>query len=355
MSGAEFHRLTVVAVERLTDEAVAIEFTVPSELRPEFRFIAGQHVIVRREIDGHDVRRSYSLCVPADSGRLRVAVKQVPDGLFSTFALKELTPGMTLDVTPPIGDFFVVPDSSRRARYCAIAAGSGITPVLSIVATLLEKEPESEVYLIYGNRHGGSVMFLDELADLKDRYLDRFVLIHVLSRESTDIPLFAGRLDFTKIGELLDAVIPVASIDRWFLCGPLGVVEAAQAVLRARGVADEAVSHELFYDQRPPQMPRDVAGAADGATVRFTLGGRTSQVRVSPTGPPILDYVLSVRSDAPFSCRNGACASCRALVIDGAVEMHHNWCLTDAEVAAGQVLTCQSRPTTERVELTYDI
>jgi len=354
MSGADFHTLTVASVEELTDESVAIEFAVPSELAAAFDFVAGHHVIVRHEIDGHDVRRSYSVCVPAGSGRLRVGVKQVADGLFSTFANKELRPGMQLEVTTPIGDFTVVPGQNAR-RYCAIVAGSGITPVLSIISTLLRDEPGSEVFLIYGNRHGGSVMFLEELAELKDRFIDRFSLTHVFSRESSEIPLFEGRLSSPKIGELLDALVPVAEIDRWFLCGPLGVVENAQEVLAAWGVAKDRIGHELFFDERPPEIPTTIAGDDKGTMVRFTLGGRTSEIRIDPLGPPILDYVISMRSDAPFSCRNGACASCRAVVTEGEVSMHHNWCLTEAEVAAGQVLTCQSHPETDVLELTYDI
>jgi ring-1,2-phenylacetyl-CoA epoxidase subunit PaaE len=355
MSGAEFHDLAVVEVARLTDDAVAVELAVPGDLVSAFGFVAGQHVIVRREIDGHDVRRSYSLCVPADSGRLRIAVKEVTGGLFSTFANRDLRVGMTLQVTPPIGDFTAVPEPSRTRRYCAIAAGSGITPVISIVATLLQSEPNSEVTLIYGNRDGGSIMFLDELAGLKDRHMEQLTLLHILSRESTHIPLFAGRLDTAKISEVLDATVPVEAIDRWFLCGPLGVVEAAQEVLEGRGVAPDRIGLELFFAERLPEAPRVIPGDAEGATVSFTLGGRTSEVRVDPNGPPILDYVLSVRVDAPFSCRNGACASCRAVVTSGEVTMHHNWSLTEGEVAAGQVLSCQSHPVSDRVELTYDI
>jgi ring-1,2-phenylacetyl-CoA epoxidase subunit PaaE len=275
--------------------------------------------------------------------------------LFSTFANKELAPGMSIDVTLPTGDFTVVPDPKRSGRYCAIAAGSGITPVISIVATILGAEPASEVTLIYGNRHGGSVMFLDELADLKDRYLDRLTLVHVLSREAHSIPLFEGRLDAVKIEELLAALVPIESIDRWFLCGPLGVVEAAQEVLRSAGVPDERMSDELFFSERPPPAPQVIAGDESGSLIRFTLGGRTSEVRVDPEGAPVLNYVLSLRSDAPFSCRNGACASCRAVVTKGEISMHHNWALTEGEVAAGQVLTCQSHPVTAEVDLTFDI
>ncbi|NND01463.1 MAG: 2Fe-2S iron-sulfur cluster binding domain-containing protein [Acidimicrobiia bacterium] len=354
MSGAEFHTLTVRAVDRLTDESVAVEFEVPPELSTVYDFVAGQHVIVRHEIDGQDVRRSYSLCAPAGSGRVRVGVKQVAGGVFSTFANKELRPGMQLEVTTPTGEFTALPQPAAR-RYCAIAAGSGITPVLSLISTLLRDEPESEVFLIYGNRHGGSVMFLEELADLKDRHLDRFSLTHVLSREMTGVPLFNGRLSGEKIHELFDALIPVADIDRWFLCGPLGVVENAQKALADRGVADQRIATELFFDERPPEIPTAVVGDAAGSSVRFTLGGRTSELRIDPDGPPILDYVVSVRSDAPFSCRNGACASCRALVLEGEATMHHNWCLTDAEVAAGQILTCQAHPVTDVLELTYDL
>jgi ring-1,2-phenylacetyl-CoA epoxidase subunit PaaE len=275
--------------------------------------------------------------------------------MFSTFANRELRRGDHVEVTPPIGDFIAVPDPFSRRRYCAIAAGSGITPVMSIVATLLEHEPNCEVTLLYGNRNGGSIMFLDELAELKDRHMEQLTLLHVLSRESSQIPLFEGRLDAAKIEELLHSVVDVDSIDRWFLCGPLGVVESGRQVLESGGVAPERVGFELFFDERPPETPRVVAGDAVGSVVAFTLGGRTSEVRVDPEGPPILDYVLSIRSDAPFSCRSGACASCRAVVSSGDVTMHHNWALTDAEVAAGQVLTCQSHPTTDRLELTYDI
>ena len=355
MSGAEFHPLAVKSVERLTDDSVAVEFAVPDELAADFDFTAGEHVVVRAEIDGADVRRSYSLCVPAGSGRVRVGIKQVPDGVFSTFATKGLKAGDVLDVATPIGDFTLTPHEGAANSYCAIVAGSGITPVLSMIATVLASEPASSFTLLYGNRHGGSIMFLEELAELKDRYLDRLSVFHVLSRESTDIPLFEGRLDGSKIEELLDAVVPVATIDRWLLCGPLGVVEAAQDVLLERGVPEGAIGRELFFDERVPETPRTVAGDESGALVRFTLAGRTSEIRVDPTGPPILDYVLSVRDDAPFSCRNGACASCRAIVTSGDVSMHHNWALTEAEVAAGQVLTCQSHPETDDVELSFDI
>lgn len=354
MSGADFHSLTVQSVEKLTDESVAIEFAVPDELADSYGFVAGQHVIVRSEIDGHDVRRSYSLCVPAGERRIRVGVKQVASGLFSTFANKELRPGMHLEVTTPIGEFVAVPQQKPR-MYCAIAAGSGITPVISIAATLLRDEPQSRMFLIYGNRHGGSVMFLDELADLKDRYLERFSLTHVFSREASEVPLFEGRLTADKIDELLHALVPVSEIDRWFLCGPLGVVENSQQVLAAAGVGAERIAHELFYDERPPEIPTTIAGDEEGATVRFTLGGRTSEVRIDPKGPPILDYVVAMRTEAPYSCRNGACASCRALVTVGEASMHHNWCLTDAEVAAGQILTCQAHPESDVLELSYDI
>lgn len=294
MSGAEFQDLSVLDVERLTDDAVAIEFAVPTEFAEDFRFVAGQHVIVRRQINGQDVRRSYSLCVPVNSGRLRVAVKQVRGGMFSTFANTVLRAGMTVEVTRPIGDFTFAPDAQRRGHYCAIAAGSGITPVLSIVASILEGEPISEVTLVYGNRNGGTVMFLEELADLKDRHLDRFTLIHVLSRESNNIPLFDGRLDVAKIDELFDSIIDAKTMDRWFLCGPLGVVEAAQEVLRSRGITEDRIDHELFFSERPPPPPEVVAGDQAGSVVRFTMGGRTSVVRVDPAGAPVLDYVLTV-------------------------------------------------------------
>jgi len=351
---AEFHTLEVASVEPLTEDSVAFRFAVPPELGDAYRFLPGQHVIVRRDIDGEDVRRSYSICTSANSGELRVAVKRLDGGAFSTFANKGLAVGDRLDVTLPVGDFTISTDPGHAKHYLAIAAGSGITPVMSLVATVLEDEPDSRFTLVYGNRNSMSVMFVDDLGALKDRYPSRLVLMHILSREPNAIPIFEGRIDVAKLEELFSTVIDADSVDGWYLCGPSGVVEAARKTLAARGVDDAIVFDELFYagDEVRTPIPAD---DPEGSTVRFTLNGRTSTLVIDPDGAPILDHALSARPDAPFSCRSAACASCRAQLIEGEVRMDRNWALSDDEVSAGHILTCQSHPVTDTVELSYDL
>ena len=350
---AEFHSLVVASVDRLTDASVTIRFAVPPDLADDYRFIPGQHVILRRDVDGDDVRRSYSICTSANSGELRIAVKQLDGGAFSTFANKELAAGDRIDVTLPVGEFTIETDAGNAKHYLAIAAGSGITPIMSMIATVLEDEQNSRFTLVYGNRNSMSVMFLEELSDLKDRYPNRLVLIHVLSRESNVIPLYDGRIDDAKLDELFATVINARSVDGWYLCGPSGVVEAARNTLATLGVDEPAIHDELFYagDEVRPQIDAD---DPEGSTVRFTLNGRTSTVVIDPAGLSILDHALVVRPDAPFSCQSGACASCRALITAGEVRMDRNWALSDDEVERGEVLTCQSHPVSETVELTYD-
>ena len=355
MEPVRFHPLTVGEVERLTDDAVAVTFDVPEQLSDEFAYLPGQHITLRTTIDGVDVRRSYSICSPAGNGRLRVGIKQLDGGAFSTWANTRLIEGATLQVMPPIGEFIVEPEPATARHYAAIAAGSGITPVLSHLTTVLQMEPDSRCTLIYGNRESRSVMFLEELEGLKDRYLDRFQLIHVLSREEASVPLFSGRLDRNKIGALLDAVVDSATVDDWYLCGPYEMVEGAREVLVARGVHEAHLHQELFFSEPRPEevtQPEDTTGFS---TVRFVLESRASTVLVDPGGPPILDHALSVRRELPFSCRGGMCTTCRARVLTGEVRMDKNWSLTEDELASGYVLTCQSHPVSETVEITYDV
>lgn len=350
---AEFHALEVAAVDRLTDTSVTVRFTVPPELDDTFTFIPGQHVILRKDIGGEDVRRSYSICTSANSGDLRVAVKELEGGAFSTYANNELAAGDVLEVTSPVGEFTIATSPDHHNHYLAIAAGSGITPVMSMIASVLEDEPDSRFTLIYGNRDTRSVMFVEELGRLKDRYPSRFVLVHVLSREPNVIPLLDGRLDEAKLAELLATVIDADTVDGWYLCGPSGVVEAARSVLGERGVDASIIHDELFYAGDTPAAPAAADDPA-GATVRITLNGRTTTLVVDPEGASILNHVLAVRPDAPFSCKSGACASCRAIVTEGEVRMDRNWALSGAEVEHGDVLTCQSHPVSDVVELTYD-
>lgn len=364
---AVFHPLTVGALERLTDDSVAITFDVPADLADRYRFTPGQHLTLRCELAGDDVRRNYSICAPATTGPLRVAVKRLPGGVFSSYALDRLRPGDTIEVMTPSGRFTVPLDPAQSKHYCALAAGSGITPVLSILATALEVEPHSRTTLVYGNRTSRSIMFLEELADLKDRYLERLRILHVLSRERQEADLLNGRIDGEKLKLLLDTVVPPETVDEWFLCGPAEMIETGQATLADRGVPTANIHRELFHvGPLPPKAPveadgdglvpgaRGVPEDTGAAEVTILLDGRASTFALAPSGEPILDAALAVRSDAPYACKNGMCGTCRAKVVEGDVTMDHNYALEESELAAGFVLACQSHPAAERVTLDFD-
>ena len=352
-----FHPLRVSRVEQLTDDAVAITFDVPDDLRDDYAFTQGQHLTVRIRIDGEEVRRNYSICAPATGGRLRIGVKRLAGGAFSGHATSSLEVGDVVDVMTPTGRFFTALDPANAKHYCAVAAGSGITPVLSIVSTVLEVEPRSTVTLLYGNRTTGSVMFLDELADLKDRYPERFRLVHVLSREPHEVDLFSGRLDAAKLRALTDALVPVDSVDEWFLCGPFTMVQEARALLAERGVPASHVHTELFHvegtDPRESAVVDD-SRAEGSSTVTVTLDGRASTLQVPRSGQKVLDAVLAVRADAPYACKGGVCGTCRARLVSGKVDMERNYALEPDEVDAGFVLACQSRPVSDEVVLDFD-
>jgi ring-1,2-phenylacetyl-CoA epoxidase subunit PaaE len=353
---AVFHRLTVAGVERITEDAVAITFAVPEDLRDKYVHQPGQHLTVRCELAGDDVRRNYSICSPATGGTLRIGVKRLAGGAFSTYAFETLRPGDTLDVMTPSGRFTVPLAPGQAKHYCAIAAGSGITPILSILATALEVEPESRVTLVYGNRTSRSVMFLEELEDLKNRHLDRFQLLHVLSREHQEAELLNGRIDDTKLKVLLDTLIPPETIDEWFLCGPAEMIDTARAALLERDVDAGRIHRELFHaGPVAPRRPSEAAHVSAGtAEVSILLDGRTSTFSLAPGAEPILEAALAVRPDAPYACKNGMCGTCRARLVDGTVEMDHNFALEDDELASGFVLACQAHPTSDRVTLDFD-
>jgi len=350
-----FHTLTVADVAPLTDDSVAVTFDVPDDLVDDFRYLPGQHVTVRSTIDGEDVRRSYSICADANVGTLRVGIKRLGGGRFSTWATSGLVPGAAIDVMPPVGEFTITPDPDAANHYAAVVAGSGITPVLALVSTTLAIEPGSRWTVLYGNRTASSVMFLEELEALKDRYRDRLHHVHVLSREDTIVPLFAGRLDAGKLSRLFDTIIDVGSVDRWYLCGPYDMVMGARTVLAARGVADEAIRDELFFagpidPSQLPAEPEDVEGAV---TLSFTLEGRSSTTRMSPEST-ILDAAMRIRTELPYSCKGGMCATCKAHVVEGEVTMDKNYALVEEDLAAGFVLTCQAHPVTESVVIDFD-
>ncbi len=354
MAGVQFHSVRVSAIEPLTDDAVSVSFDIPSDLSALFDHTPGQHLIVKATVDGQDVRRSYSICSGKGAEAPSVGIKRLPGGVFSNFVHDTLKVGDTIEVTPPTGEFTLTTDGGNRNWYVAITAGSGITPVLSMIRSVLELEPHSRFTLVYGNKDGRSVMFLEELDSLKGAYLDRFAIVHVLSRESHEIPLFEGRIDAAKLERMFDTIIEPAAVSAWYLCGPRGMVEGAQSVLSSRGVSDADIHDELFYAGEVSESMIAVDDV-EGATVKFTLRGRTSTATVAPDGAPILDHVLAIRPDGPFSCRSGACASCRAKVTVGEVRMDKNWSLSQAEVEAGQILTCQAHPVSDLVELTYDV
>ena len=353
-TGVEFHALTVASVEPLTEDSVAVTFEVPDGLRETFRYRSGQHVTVRRLIDGVDVRRSYSICANANRGRLRVGIKRLPGGAFSTWATTGLAAGDVIEVTPPSGDFTIEADGGAAVHYGAIVAGSGITPVLSLLSTTLEAEPRSRWTVVYGNQAARTVMFLDELEGLKDKYPARLQIVHVLSREDPGLDLFAGRIDPDKLEALFASVVDADSIDRWFLCGPFEMVTGARRLLEDRGVAPTSIKDELFFagppTNAPPPPPEDEPG-----TVALTviLDGRASEVRMRPE-TSVLDAAMSVRSELPYSCKGGMCATCKAKVIEGGVSMDKNYALVSSDLDQGFVLTCQSHPTSERLVVDYD-
>ncbi|MEU5685346.1 1,2-phenylacetyl-CoA epoxidase subunit PaaE [Streptomyces venezuelae] len=357
---ARFHPLRVAAVDRLTDDSVALTFDVPPPLREEYRFTPGQHLAIRRFVDGTEIRRTYSICstappvdAPEEPRFLRVGVRLVEDGAFSTYAFKEVAVGDELEVMTPAGRFTLDPSPGR---YAAIVGGSGITPVLSIVTTLLEREPKADFCLIRSDRTAASTMFLEEVADLKDRWPDRFQLVTVLSREEQQAGLGSGRLDEERLSQLLPALLPVTEVEGWFLCGPFGLVQGAERTLRALGVPRRRVHEEIFHvDDGGATVVAATSStpALTHSTVTATLDGRSGTWPVQ-AGETLLETVLRNRADAPYACKGGVCGTCRAFCVSGEVRMDRNFALEPEETEAGYVLACQSRPATDTVELDFD-
>jgi ring-1,2-phenylacetyl-CoA epoxidase subunit PaaE len=349
---AAFHTLTVAEIEELTDDAVAVTFEVPDDLAEEFAFTPGQSLTLRRTVDGVEQRRQYSISAPVGA-RPRVGVREIPDGLFSRWLVRDVRAGDAIDVQTPSGRFCPDPTLLQGGRHLCIAVGSGITPMLSVAATVLSSD--GDVTLLYGNRTSGSVMFAEELADLKNRYGPHLQLVHVLSREPRDVELFSGRLDADRLRRLLTAVAPAEQFDHVWLCGPHAMLLDAQAVLAELGVPRERVHVELFYvDEPPPDLQRSgpvVSGETTEVTV--VLDG-LSTVAALPRDQSILDGAQATRADLPFACKGGVCGTCRARVTEGEVDMRRNYALEPAEVEAGFVLTCQSHPLGDRVTVDYD-
>jgi ring-1,2-phenylacetyl-CoA epoxidase subunit PaaE len=352
-----FHALKIAQVVSETADANSIRFDVPDELREAFAFKAGQHLTLRATIDGEEVRRNYSLCTaPAESDWM-VTVKRIGGGLFSNWVGDQLKAGDTLEVMVPHGSFTTEFDAANSRHLVGIAGGSGITPVMSLVKTLLREEPKSRVTLLYGNRDSSSVIFLEALAGLKDKHLGRLEIYHFLDAEEQDIELFNGMLDRGRLEEAIAALVPDApEVDGWFICGPGPMMDAAEGALHDRNIPRERIHIERFTADRPSSaVSQEIAQLqtqAEGVTVSVTLDGRTR--RVPFTAGNILDSARAAGLPAPFACKAGVCATCRAKVTKGEIEMAARYGLTDEEVAAGYVLTCQSVPISDGVAVDYD-
>ncbi|MCH7342442.1 phenylacetate-CoA oxygenase/reductase subunit PaaK [Pelomonas sp. CA6] len=353
-----FHPLRVSRVEHDTDDAVVLSFEVPAELQPQFRFTQGQYLTLRGEVGGEDLRRSYSICAGVDDGELRVGVRKVAGGAFSTWVHEQLKAGDEIQVFPPQGRFFVPVDPAAARHYVGIAAGSGITPILSIMKTVLAREPQSRFTLIYGNRRPASTMFKEEIEDLKNRYLTRVSLHHVFSREQVDSPLMAGRIDQAKIAEFLAGPVPAAGIDHVFVCGPFEMNEQAEAALRAAGVAPERIHIERFGTPEMLQgkpAPHEVhAEDAEAAKVLVIRDGVSREIEFRKSDPSLLDAAARAGMDVPYSCKSGVCSTCRCKLLEGEVRMDKNFALEKHEIAAGFILSCQAHALTPRVVISFD-
>ena len=352
----EFHKLKVSDLRRETPDAVSIAFDIPDALRDAYRFHPGQHLTLRLKESGNELRRSYSICAGMDDNELRIAVKKVDGGSVSSWVNEKLRAGDEIEVMTPQGRFGVAPAPAEERVYLAVAAGSGITPINSMIRTMLTREPKSRFVLIYGNRNARSIMFKDQLEDLKDQFLDRLVVHHVLSREPQEIALLSGRLDRDKITNLLKASMPASRIAHAFLCGPGGLIKEGEEALRDYGLDPKRIHVEYFSTDGLPVAVKKPAGAiADDVDVNasITLNGIQYDVPMK-AGDTIVDAGLRAGLDLPFSCKGGMCCTCRAKLTDGDVQMEHNYSLEDWEMKAGFVLTCQARPTTKKVAVDFD-
>jgi ring-1,2-phenylacetyl-CoA epoxidase subunit PaaE len=349
-----FHTLRIVEVRRETPDAISLRFDVPAELREDYAFVQGQHLTLRTHLDNAEVRRTYSICAGVDDGELRVAIKQVPGGVFSTWASRTLRTGDRIDVLTPDGRFHTPLDPHHAKHYVAFAAGSGITPVLSLIKTTLRREPRSRFTLLYGNRRQSSVLFQEELEDIKDRYLTRFTLYNLFSREHQDVDLFNGRLDGAKVRAFADSLLPVDIIDEAFVCGPGAMLDEVAGALCELGLPPQRVHVERFGVPGAAPVHHDEPQDAPHALITVIADGVRREVEFHRGDPSILEAALRAGMDLPYSCKGGMCCTCRGKLIEGEARMDKNYSLDPQDVAAGYVLTCQAHPLTERVVVSYD-
>jgi ring-1,2-phenylacetyl-CoA epoxidase subunit PaaE len=355
---SKFHPLTISQVRNETRDTIAVTFAVPPELRDSFQFQQGQHLTLRAQIADEDVRRSYSICSAVQEGALRVAIKRTQGGLFSSWANDTLKAGLTLDVMPPMGHFNVPLDAANRKHYLAFAAGSGITPILSIIKTTLAAEPYSRFTLFYGNRASSSVIFKDELSDLKDTYINRLKLAYVMSREQQDIELFNGRITKDKAALFLKHWVRAEDIDVAFICGPEDMMFGVSEALQEAGMPKPNIKIELFAASIPKHQhkPRaiDPAAGRHETEVTVIMDGNAATFTMDQDKESLLDAGLKAGIDMRYSCKGGVCSTCRCKLIEGKVDMDVNYALEDYEIARGYVLSCQSFPTTDKVVIDFD-
>jgi ring-1,2-phenylacetyl-CoA epoxidase subunit PaaE len=353
-----FHKLKIKEVTKETEDCVSIAFHVPEELKEIYSFSHGQNVTLRSMLNGEDIRRSYSICTAPFEDELRVAVKKTEYGLFSRFANEQLKSGDEVDVLPPTGKFYTALNASHQKNYLAFAAGSGITPVISIIKTTLKAEPHSRFTLVYGNRSRSSIIFLEELEAIKNKYLDRFTLINILSREKTDAPVNSGKINLDKLKELTK-LVDYKKMDELFICGPEEMIFTIEQFLITNGIDKKKIHFELFttpggkkseVKSRGPEVKDNELKSA----ITIKADGRSFEFDLAFDGDCILDAALKRGADLPFACKGGVCASCRARLIEGEVEMEMNWALEPEEIEKGYILTCQSHPRSEKVEIDFD-
>ena len=351
-----FHRLAVNDVRREAADAVSLSFAIPNELADDYRFLPGQYLTLRTTMDGEEVRRSYSICSGPDDGELRIAVKKLDGGAFSNWAADQLRAGDELEVMTPTGRFGVAPAPDEARLYAGFAAGSGITPILSIVKGVLARERDSRFFLFYGNRSTSGMMFLEALEELKDRFMQRLSLFHVISGEEQDIPILHGRLDGDKVRVLLRRLVPASSIDHVFICGPTGMSEDIEATCRELDIAEDRIHVERFVSGlggKPRPKAVVPSTAPPKAHAALIIDGKRREVPVAE-GEAILDAALRAGVDLPFACKGGMCSTCRAKLVEGEAAMDVNYSLEPWELKAGFILTCQAKPVSQKVVVDYD-
>lgn len=355
---SRFHALTVTEVAPETRDAVVVTLRPQTGDEEVFHFSQGQYLTFRRDFDGHEVRRCYSICTGTEDGDLKVGIKRVDGGAFSCWANEDLKPGDTIEAMPPRGSFHSEIDPDEAKFYFGFAGGSGITPILSIIKTVLAREPEAQFTLVYANRQVSSIMFREDLEDLKNLYLGRLQIIHILKNDGQDTELFSGRIDKEKLEDLFQNVVEPQDIDQAFLCGPHGMMETVSEALKNHGVENGRIKQELFKSDQPGRLPAKQRPALTGneakeADLKLTLDGTTRVLHMEP-GETILETAHRNSIDAPYSCCAGVCSTCRGKLLEGEVEMAANHALEDDEIRDGYILTCQSRPLSKRLVLTYD-